>query len=172
MALVLFNKASAKHLRVQRGHCLRTSDLSQAYSLAGESSTAEPEATLAPQLVSNKAFAAWSYDVLRNRRLLQHPTVTPAPLDRVTAAAQSHTPPKARAQQDLQTREEAKLHLLNKQVFWSCHMPGLVERQKLVITRSRTCLGPRLSGCVGDGSWHRSWTSNRNISGLAAAWDD
>jgi len=96
LALMLFKKASAQHLPVQRGHCFRTSDSCQAWSLADaptQSFTAETEATLVPRLGSaeiksctNESSASWLCDETRNRQL-QHLTVTPASLDRITAAA-------------------------------------------------------------------------------------
>ena len=65
--------------------------------------------------------------------MLQPPTVTPAPVDRITAAAnQVGDLPNARTQQSPQGKEEAKLCLLSKQVFWSYHMPVLVARRKPV----------------------------------------
>ena len=150
-ALMLFKKASSQHLPVQRGQCFRISDSCQAWSLARaptQSFTVEPEATLVSQLGSaeskscdDKTSSACLCDATSTRQLLQPPTVTPAPVDRITAAAnQVADLPKARTQQSPQQREEAKLCLLSKQVFWSYHMPALVARRKPVKSRSGGCL--------------------------------
>ena len=96
---------------------------------------------LVPQLGSvesksrvDKPSSACLCDATRTGQLLQPPTVTPAPVDLITAAA--HQVADATESKDTTKsatqREEAKLCLLSKEVFWSYHMPVLVARRKPV----------------------------------------
>ena len=144
VALMLFEKASAKHLPVQRGQCFRTSDSCQAESPADASTqsvTAEPEATLVPQVGSaeskscaDKLSAAWLCDETSagQLRLARFHRGSVSQL----LSTRLQTLPKARTQHSPRQREEAKLSLLNKQGFWSYHMPVLVVRLRPV----KSCL--------------------------------
>ena len=94
---------------------------------------------LVPQLGSvesksrvDKPSSACLCDATRTGQLLQPPTVTPAPVDRITAAANQVAIESKDTTKSATQRKEAKLCLLSKQVFWSYHMPVLVARRKLV----------------------------------------
>ena len=139
-ALMLFEKASLKHLPVQRGQCFRISDSCQAYSLA----VAPSKASLSNQkqcLCRN--WAQWKARAALINRLApacvtqQEPgSFYNLPLSRqhrwilsLLQPIKSQTESKDTTKSATQ-REEAKLCLLSKEVFWSYHMPVLVARQK------------------------------------------
>ena len=94
---------------------------------------------LVPQLGSaesksctDESSASWLCDETSNGQL-QHAPVTPASLDRITAAAnQVADATESKDTKQLATERRSKLYLLNKQVFWSYHMPVPVARRKLV----------------------------------------
>ena len=88
---------------------------------------ADLQAKLVPQLgksCADKPSAACLCDETKNGQLSQQHTVMPAPVDRITAAANQ-------VADDTETKDTTKSAIerrgkMNKQVFWSYHMPVLV----------------------------------------------
>ena len=78
---------------------------------------------------TDKSSAAWLCDETRNGQL-QHLTVTPASLDRITNQVADAT--ESQDTKKSATERSSKLYLLNKQVFWSYHMPVPVALRKHV----------------------------------------
>ena len=138
---MLFQKASAKHLLVQRGQCFVP--LSRAKLRALQ--TCQRKFSLLNQ--KQRLCRSWAQQQIRaaltrclppgclTNQVMYSYTTTLSHFHRIVLLllpTKSQTLPKAVTQQSPRQREEAKLSLLNKQVFWSYHTPVLVARRRHV----------------------------------------